>query len=91
MEGGEGSMGFANSKAWYARAKRVISGGVCSNVRLNSVPAPLFFERGEGSRIWDRDGNEFIDYVMGQGPMLLGHTPGPVIEAVKAALDRGLV
>jgi len=84
-------MDFATSKAWYERAKKVIPGGICSNVRLNSVPVPLFFERGEGSRIWDRDGNEFIDYVMGQGPMLLGHTPRPVIEAAKATLDRGLV
>ncbi|HNR31692.1 MAG TPA: aspartate aminotransferase family protein [Candidatus Hydrogenedentes bacterium] len=79
------------SKALYERACRVTPGGVHSNVRLAATPVPLFYERGEGAHLWDVDGNEYIDYVMGQGPMLLGHTPRPVIEAVRAELDKGFV
>jgi glutamate-1-semialdehyde 2,1-aminomutase len=79
------------SISWYERAKRVIPGGICSNVRAISEPAPLFYERAEGAHIWDVDGNEYIDYVLGQGPMLLGYTPRSVIDAAKAQLEKGLV
>lgn len=79
------------SKSWYERACRVIPGGINSNVRLNSEPVPLFYSHGVDSHIWDVDGNEYIDYVLGQGPMLLGHTPQPVIEAIQRQAGRGLV
>lgn len=84
-------MKFDKSKALYERAKRVTPGGIHSNVRLQSVPVPLFYDHGEGSHIWDVDGNEYIDYVLGQGPMLLGYTPKPVLDAVRERLDKGLV
>lgn len=84
-------MKFEKSKALYERAKCVTPGGVHSNVRLSAVPVPLFYERGAGSHLWDVDGNEYIDYVMGQGPMLLGHNPAPVLDAMRARLDKGLV
>jgi glutamate-1-semialdehyde 2,1-aminomutase len=64
-------------------------GGIHSNVRANWQPHPMFYDRGQGSRVWDADGNEFIDYVLGRGLLLLGHSP-PVIEAVSRQLDRGL-
>ncbi len=83
-------MEFNRSKKLYERAKQVIPGGISSNVRANWEPFPLFYVRGKGSRVWDADGNEFIDYVLGRGPLLLGHSPKPVIEAVKAQMDRGL-
>jgi glutamate-1-semialdehyde 2,1-aminomutase len=51
----------------------------------------MFYDRGEGSHVWDVDGNEFIDYVLARGPLLLGHSPQPVLDAVKAQLDRGLM
>jgi glutamate-1-semialdehyde 2,1-aminomutase len=51
----------------------------------------MFYDHGLGSRVWDADGNELIDYVLARGPLLLGHSPGPVIEAVKQQLDRGLM
>jgi len=54
-------------------------------------PLPMFYERGEGGRVWDADGNEYVDYVLARGPLLLGHRPGPVIEAVKRQLDVGLM
>ena len=67
-------------------------GGVNSPVRAcRAVGAtPLFIERAEGSKIYDADGNEFIDYVCSWGPNILGHAPKPVIDAVKAACDSGL-
>jgi glutamate-1-semialdehyde 2,1-aminomutase len=83
-------MNFEESKQWHERACRVIPGGVNSNVRLISEPAPLFYSHAKDARIWDVDGNEYIDYVLGQGPMLLGHTPEPVLEAVRQQLDKGL-
>lgn len=79
------------SRELYGRACRTCPGGIHSNVRANWKPVPMFYERGEGSRCWDVDGNEYIDYVLARGPLLLGHSPGPVLEAVKAQLDRGLM
>ncbi|MBI3856653.1 MAG: aspartate aminotransferase family protein [Planctomycetes bacterium] len=66
-------------------------GGVSSNIRSRWKPFPLFYSHGKGSRVWDVDGNEYIDYVLGRGPLLLGHSPAPVLEAVKRQLDRGLM
>lgn len=84
-------MKFDHSKEWFERACRVIPGGIHSNVRAVAEPFPLFYRRAQDARIWDIDGNEYIDYVLGQGPMLLGHTPRAVLEAVRAQLDQGLV
>ncbi|MCC6488882.1 MAG: aspartate aminotransferase family protein [Candidatus Hydrogenedentes bacterium] len=84
-------MRYDMSKAWYERARQVIPGGINSNIRAISEPVPLFFERAEGSRMWDADGNEYIDYLLGHGPMILGHTPAPVIEAIRRQAARGLV
>jgi glutamate-1-semialdehyde 2,1-aminomutase len=51
---------------------------------------PVFVERGEGARIWDVDGNEYIDYVASWGPAILGHAPKVVVDAVRDAATRGL-
>ena len=82
---------YDKSIALYERTRRTLAGGVSSNVRYASVPVPLFFERGEGPFLYDIDGNEHIDYVLGNGPAILGHAPGAVIEAVAASLSRGQV
>lgn len=82
---------FEKSRQLYERACRRTPGGIHSNVRANWQPHPMFYDHGKGSRVWDADGNEFIDYVLGRGPLLLGHSPAPVIEAVKRQLDRGLL
>ena len=75
----------------FARAQRVIPGGVNSPVRaFRSVGCdPLFYERAKGSRVWDADGNEYIDFVASWGPMILGHAPDVVLDAVREQLDRG--
>src|SRR6202049_3106021 len=79
------------SAAWFARAQKVIPGGLNSPVRaFRGVGGiPRFIERGEGSRIFDADGNSYIDYVCSWGPLLLGHRPPCVIDALREALESG--
>lgn len=72
-----------------ARAREVLPGGVSSNFRLNGVPVPLTFTRGEGCRLTDVDGNVYVDYAIGMGANILGHAPAPVIDAVRDSLDAG--
>ena len=79
------------SEAWFHRAQARIPGGVNSPVRAfrGVGGVPRFIERGEGSRIFDADGNSYIDYVCSWGPLLLGHRPQPVIDALREALEGG--
>lgn len=75
----------------FEKAKNYFPGGVNSPVRaFRSVGgSPLFFERGKGSRVWDADGNEFIDYCCSWGPLILGHAHDKVVEAVKVSVGKG--
>ncbi|MCW5983222.1 MAG: glutamate-1-semialdehyde 2,1-aminomutase [Bryobacteraceae bacterium] len=84
-------MNQSRSQALFERAQKTIPGGVNSPVRaFRSVGgAPPFIVRGEGCRIWDADGNEYIDYVGSWGPLLLGHRRPEVIEALREVLDIG--
>ena len=82
---------YLKSIALYERTRKRLAGGVSSNVRYASTPVPLFFERGEGARLYDVDGNIHIDYVLGNGPAILGHAPKPVIDAVARSLAQGQV
>ena len=84
-------MMFDRSKKMIAEAIEVLPGGVNSNFRLGMKPTPLVFERGEGPYLFDVDGNRLIDYYLGMGPMILGHNPAPVIEAVRKQLDSGIL
>lgn len=76
----------------FDKAKNYFPGGVNSPVRaFKSVyGTPLFIERGDKARIWDADGNEFIDYCCSWGPLILGHNNDAVREAVAQQLDKGL-
>ena len=78
------------SRELYERSKKSLAGGVSSNVRLHEQPVLLFFERGQGSHLYDVDGNEYIDYVLGQGPDIFGHSPNFIIDAVADGMTRGL-
>jgi glutamate-1-semialdehyde 2,1-aminomutase len=69
-------------------AALVIPGGVNSNFRLSAVPPRRFWERGQGSRLTDVDGNEFIDYILGMGADILGHSPAPLLARVAAAQQK---
>ena len=76
-----------NSHSWHERAQKVIPGGVSSPVRAfkGVGGTPRYFVRGEGSQIWDVDGNQYIDLVGSWGPMILGHAHPAVVEAVTNA------
>ncbi len=80
---------YDKSIAVHEEACRFLSGGVSSNFRYHTMPVPLCFERGEGAYLWDVDGNRYIDYVLGNGPAILGHSPQPVLDAVRASLEQG--
>ncbi|MFQ5508672.1 MAG: glutamate-1-semialdehyde 2,1-aminomutase [Leptospirillia bacterium] len=84
-------MNFSRSESLFARAAEVLPGGVDSPVRAyRSVGGcPPFIERAEGSRVYDADGNAYIDYVGSWGPMILGHNPKAVRDKLSEALARG--
>lgn len=87
--------GMNTRKSWefYERATKVIPGGASSHARCWSyfgTPYPLNFVKGKGSKIWDADGNEYIDFCMAMGPDILGHGHPAVVGAVKEQLDNGL-
>jgi len=79
------------SETLFARAQKLIPGGVNSPVRaFRSVGGtPPFIARGEGSKIYDVDGNEYIDYVLSWGPLILGHRPQIVTDALREVLEIG--
>lgn len=85
-------MNSKKSEELYKKAVNLMPGGVNSPVRaFGSVGrTPLFIKKGKGSKIYDADGNEFIDYVCSWGPAILGHAREEVIEAVKKAVEEGL-
>ena len=80
------------SRALFERAERVLPGGVNSPVRAYRAVGgtPRFIARAQGSRVWDEDGHELIDYVGSWGPMLLGHRPPEVMAAIERQLAAGL-
>jgi glutamate-1-semialdehyde 2,1-aminomutase len=82
----------SRSSQLFAAALQRIPGGVNSPVRAfrGLGREPFFVERAEGSRIWDVDGNEYIDYVGTWGPAILGHAPAVVIDAIRTAAARGV-
>ncbi|MBW2258987.1 MAG: glutamate-1-semialdehyde 2,1-aminomutase [Deltaproteobacteria bacterium] len=79
------------SKKLFAEARNVIPGGVNSPVRacLSVEAEPVFIQRAEGSRLFDADGNAYIDYVGSWGPMILGHRHPDVVAAIRSVLERG--
>jgi glutamate-1-semialdehyde 2,1-aminomutase len=79
------------SSEWFARAVEITPGGVSSPVRaFRGVGGePFFVERGEGCRIWDVDGNAYIDYVLSWGPLIFGHARAELVAAVRDAALRG--
>jgi glutamate-1-semialdehyde 2,1-aminomutase len=79
------------SDALWERAKKRMPGGVSSPVRsFNSVGgAPFYVKKGKGAFIHDADGNRYVDYVMSYGPLIFGHAYGPILTAVRRALQRG--
>lgn len=81
----------STSRQIMARARELFPGGVNSPVRaFGGVGGePFVVERGQGSRIWDVDGNEYVDFVLSWGPLVLGHAPQVVLEALEETMRRG--
>jgi len=79
------------SRKLQKRAEQLIPGGVNSPVRAFRAVGgdPLYIVRGQGSHIWDADGNEYVDYIGSWGPLILGHAAAAVIEAVISAARSG--
>jgi glutamate-1-semialdehyde 2,1-aminomutase len=82
---------FSKSVEAFKEAQQVLPGGVNSPVRaFKSVKMdPVFMERGKGSKIYDIDGNEYIDYVLSWGPLIHGHADDTVVEAIKKVTESG--
>ena len=88
-------LNVTESMALWARAEQTIAGGSQTNSKRPSAYAPgaypIFAERSSGCRIWDVDGNEYIDYVLGLGPITLGYCYEPVDRAISEQLNKGIV
>jgi len=81
-------MGLSESRRLFEKAKALMPGGVNSPVRAFE-PYPFFTRSAKGSRLTDVDGREYIDYCLGYGPLILGHAPSVVVEAVREQLGLG--
>ncbi|MBC1287522.1 glutamate-1-semialdehyde 2,1-aminomutase [Listeria welshimeri] len=84
-------LNYSKSEKAFKEAKKVLPGGVNSPVRaFNSVDAtPVFMDHGKGAYITDIDGNEYVDYVLSWGPLILGHANPSVVDAITKAAMRG--
>jgi glutamate-1-semialdehyde 2,1-aminomutase len=91
MRKADHTMTYHSSPESFSAACKLIPGGVNSPVRAyKSVGIePRFVDRAKGSKVWDVDGREYVDFVQSWGPMILGHAYEPVLDAVRAQLDRG--
>lgn len=80
---------LAKSKEMFDALSKVMAGGVGSADRALVAPHPIFIARGEGSKMWDVDGNEYIDYLLGYGPLVLGHAHPRLAGAIDAQMRKG--
>ncbi len=82
---------YAKSRALFEQAQSLVAGGISSQIRRSEQPVPLFFAKAKHGRMWDVDGNEYVDFVQGMGPNLFGHSPDFLIDAVARAMQEGIV
>lgn len=80
---------YNQSAQLLERAKRVLAGGVSSEFRKYNHPHALFYTHGEGSRIYDADGNEYLDFTLSQGPLILGHSHPQVLKSIQEYSEKG--
>jgi glutamate-1-semialdehyde 2,1-aminomutase len=79
----------SNSEKVFNSASSFVTGGVNSSFRFRD-PHPIYFRKASGSKVWDIDGNEYVDCLVGNGSCILGHADPKVVKAVKEQLDSGL-
>lgn len=82
-------MNLSRSRALHERASRTLAGGVSTMVRADSLPTPIYIDSAGGVRMRDVDGNEYLDYAMAFGPLILGHSHPEIVSAVTAQVARG--
>ena len=80
---------YKESAAMLDRAKAVLAGGVSSEFRKYNHPHAIFYSHGRGSRLYDVDGNEYLDFTLSQGPLILGHSHPNVLKAVHEYAQEG--
>lgn len=73
---------YQKSASLLERAKKVLAGGVASEFRKYNHPHALFYTHGKGTRVYDVDGNEYLDFTLSQGPLILGHSHPEVLQAI---------
>lgn len=83
------NLDYIKSRELLERAKKVLAGGVSSEFRKYGYPHALFYTHGQGSRVYDADGNEYLDFTLSQGPLILGHSNPKVLEAVTGYSAQG--
>lgn len=74
----------------WQRASGSLAGGVSSGLRRSAFPHPLYFTHGRDARLYDVDGNAYLDYTLAWGPNILGNAPAEVVEAVRETIQKGL-
>ena len=80
---------YTQSAALLERAKKVMAGGVSSEFRKYNHPHAIFYTHGEGSRVYDVDGNAYLDFTLSQGPLILGHSHPHVLKSVHEYSQQG--
>src|ERR1700712_2938813 len=80
---------YKNSALLLERAKRSLAGGVSSEFRKYSYPHALFYTSGAGTRLTDADNNEYIDFTLSQGPLILGHSHPYVLKRIQDYSSAG--
>ena len=79
------------SRAMFEALSDVMAGGVGSADRTLVAPHPIFIARGQGSRMWDVDGNEYLDFLLGYGPLVLGHSNSGLVDAISSQMRCGSI
>jgi glutamate-1-semialdehyde 2,1-aminomutase len=82
-------MSYTQSAQLFERAKKVLAGGVSSEFRKYNQPHPLYYTHGSGSHIYDVDGNEYLDFTLSQGPLILGHSHPLLLKSVTEYSAKG--
>ena len=86
----EGGLAFERSQMLYELARNYLPAGASSNMRIHMhEPFPILFKKGEGPRVWDVDGNSYIDYLMAYGALILGHRYPAIISEIERQLQEG--
>ncbi len=80
---------YKQSENLLNRAKKVLAGGVSSEFRKYNHPHAIFYSHGKGSRVYDVDGNEYLDFTLSQGPLIVGHSHPDVLDAVASYSAKG--